>query len=102
MSDAFADLNPQDGDVVKSKNDFAIYNSYEWVGTLTALAPGNGYMYYSSASENKEFSYPSQSSVQPTQMRVIQQRANEFNIDDNSEYSGNMTIVAVVKNGDIF
>ena len=58
-------------------------------------------MYYSSASENKEFSYPSQSSVQPTQMRVVQRRANEFSVDDNSAYSGNMTIVAVVKSGDI-
>ena len=101
IADAFADLNPQDGDVVKSKNDFAIYNSYEWVGTLTALAPGSGYMYYSTANEVKEFTYPSQSSAQPSQMRVVQRRANEFTVDDNSQYSGNMTIVAVVKNGNI-
>ena len=101
IADAFADLNPQGGDVVKSKNDFAIYNSYEWVGTLTALAPGSGYMYYSNATEEKEFTYPSQSSAQPTQMRIVQRRANEFVVDDNSNYSGNMTIVAVVKNGDV-
>lgn len=101
IADAFADLNPQDGDIVKSKNDFAIYNSYEWVGTLTALAPGSGYMYYSTANEVKEFTYPSQSSAQPSQMRVVQRRANEFTVDDNSQYSGNMTIVAVVKNGNI-
>ena len=101
VADAFADLNPQDGDVVKSKNDFAIYNSYEWVGTLTALAPGSGYMYYSTAKEVKEFTYPSQSSAQPSQMRVVQRRSNEFIVDDNSNYSGNMTIVAVVKNGDV-
>ena len=99
VADAFADLNPQDGDVVKSKNDFAIYNSYEWVGTLTALAPGSGYMYYSTANAEKEFTYPSQTSVQSSQMRVVQRRANEFTVDDNSKYSGNMTIVAVVKNG---
>ena len=101
VADAFADLNPQDGDVVKSKNDFAIYNSYEWVGTLTALAPGSGYMYYSTAKEVKEFTYPSQSSAQPSQMRVVQRRSNEFIVDDNSNYSGNMTIVAIVKNGDV-
>ena len=78
IADAFADLNPQDGDVVKSKNDFAIYNSYEWVGTLTALAPGSGYMYYSNATEEKEFTYPSQSSAQPTQMRIVQRRATNL------------------------
>jgi hypothetical protein len=101
VADAFADLNPQDGDVVKSKNDFAIYNSYEWVGTLTALAPGSGYMYYSNANAAKEFTYPSQPSAQPSQMRIVQHRANEFTVDDNSQYSGNMTIVAIVKNGNI-
>lgn len=99
VADAFADLNPQDGDVVKSKTDFAMYNSYEWIGTLTTLAPGYGYMYYSTANEEKEFTYPAQSSVQPSQMRIIQSRANEFIVDDNNKYSGNMTIVAVVKNG---
>ena len=101
IADAFADLNPQDGDVVKSKTDFAMYHSYEWIGTLTTLAPGFGYMYYSTASEEKEFTYPAQSSVQPAQMRIIQSRANEFIVDDNNKYSGNMTIVGVVKNGNV-
>ena len=101
VADAFADLNPQDGDVVKSKTDFAMYNSYEWIGTLTTLAPGYGYMYYSTANKEKEFTYPAQSSVQPAQMRIIQSRANEFIVDDNNKYSGNMTIVGVVKNGNI-
>ena len=101
VADAFADLNPQDGDVVKSKTDFAMYNSYEWIGTLTTLAPGYGYMYYSTANKEKEFTYPAQSSVQPAQMRIIQSRANEFIVEDNNKYSGNMTIVGVVKNGNI-
>ena len=101
IADAFADLDPQDGDVVKSKTDFAMYHSYEWIGTLTTLAPGFGYMYYSTASEEKEFTYPAQSSVQPAQMRIIQSRANEFIVDDNNKYSGNMTIVGVVKNGNV-
>ncbi|MBR4153966.1 MAG: hypothetical protein IKT96_01295, partial [Paludibacteraceae bacterium] len=68
---------------------------------LTTLAPGFGYMYYSTASEEKEFTYPAQSSVQPAQMRIIQSRANEFIVDDNNKYSGNMTIVGVVKNGNV-
>ena len=37
LGDAFASLNPVDGDLVKGKSGFAIFDGYEWAGTLQAL-----------------------------------------------------------------
>ena len=47
VADAFALLSPEDGDIVKNQFDFAIYDGYAWEGTLQALVPGEGYIYYS-------------------------------------------------------
>lgn len=47
IGNAFADLEPQEGDVVKSQTAFASWNSSEWVGSLEALKSGEGYLYYS-------------------------------------------------------
>ena len=54
VSDAFADFEPEVGDKVISQNQgFAIYDGENWVGTLTTLVPGKGYVYVSQASETK-------------------------------------------------
>lgn len=54
VTDAFADFGPVAGDKVISQNEgFAIYNGTEWVGTLTTLVPGKGYVYVSQATESK-------------------------------------------------
>ena len=37
LDDAFAGLNPTNGDVVKGSEGFAIYSGYEWVGSLTTM-----------------------------------------------------------------
>lgn len=56
LEDALAYLTPMEGDVIKNYYDFAMYSDGKWVGTLDAMSPGLGYMYYS----NKEisFNYP--------------------------------------------
>lgn len=97
LGDAFADLNPQDGDVVKSKGAFAIYQDYEWLGGLNVLEPGQGYMYKSVASEDKSFSYPKQSSVSGMLKSGELKAETAFTPIDHRKYSGNMTMVAVVK-----
>ena len=51
---AFADFGPVAGDKVISQNEgFAIFNGTEWVGTLTSLVPGKGYVYVSQDTESK-------------------------------------------------
>lgn len=57
VSDALANLNATDGDIIKSQSQFAIYtNSIGWKGSLTYLKVGEGYMMRINTPQN--FSYP--------------------------------------------
>lgn len=47
LEDALENLKPSEGDVIKSYEDFSTFNQGKWVGTLTLMQPGLGYMYYS-------------------------------------------------------
>lgn len=47
-------ISPATGDkVVSQDGGFAIYNGTAWKGTLTSLQPGKGYVYYSTAFQQK-------------------------------------------------
>lgn len=58
VADAFAGVNPVDGDLIKGQTGFAIYEDFEWVGTLKNILPGHGYMYQSKSSDSRSFCYP--------------------------------------------
>lgn len=52
-------INPATGDkVVSQDGGFAIYNGENWIGTLTHLQPGQGYVYHSTAEGNKTLVLP--------------------------------------------
>ncbi len=99
---AFADLSPVDGDMVKSQTAFAMYEDFEWVGTLTSLTPGKGYMYKSAANKDRSFTYPAKvASLKMAPMKAAPKKTLYTPVDE-TVYSGNMTIAAVVKeNGEI-
>lgn len=97
LGDAFAGLTPEDGDLVKGKQGFAIYDGYEWSGSLQALMPGQGYMYLSKAARARTFNYPTGSARTTRSRRIEPQHAEGiFQPTDDSRYPGNMTIVARV------
>ena len=105
VSDALADIAPASGDLVKSKTAFAVYDGAQWVGTLTRMTPGEGYMYQSHATEGFTFRYPEVSALQ--YLRAPKATLNSQLSTLNSPftpvtdpYSGNMSIVARVMNGD--
>ena len=58
LSEAFADLEPVIGDVVKSKGGSATFTGSIWRGSLESLEPGHGYIYHSMAENNKTFTFP--------------------------------------------
>lgn len=95
LTDALAELEAEDGDVIKSQRDFAMYDGYEWTGTLTALVPGEGYMYRSLASGTKSFHYPS-AAVSGSGMRMPHRAPTNGDFDpiDHHLYPGNMNIIA--------
>ncbi len=105
LDQAFAELTPETNDVVKSQTAFATYDGYEWIGRLSALVPGQGYMYKSYADTDKAFKYPSRASVTGS---LVKERTDGivmdalFDIDRSVYYSypNNMTIVARVMDGE--
>jgi hypothetical protein len=60
ISNAFGQHNPEDGDLVKSQEGFAMYDAsfHDWIGTLDYMIPGKGYMYYSNNTDPVTFCYP--------------------------------------------
>ena len=95
LADALAELEAEDGDVIKSQRDFAMYDGYEWTGTLTALVPGEGYMYRSLASGTKSFHYPT-AAVSGSGMRMPHRASTNGDFDpiDHHLYPGNMNVIA--------
>jgi len=58
VAEALSNFDAQVNDVIKSQNEFAIYDQfYGWTGTLSYLEKGKGYMLKSS-SEIEGFQYP--------------------------------------------
>ena len=58
-NEAFANLTPTSGDVIKGSNGYATYLGSSWTGSLKKLEPGKGYVYKSKASTPKTFCFPS-------------------------------------------
>ena len=56
LSSALSGITPSENDIIKCMDDFATYSGGKWVGTLTQLKPGEGYLYY--AANPATFNYP--------------------------------------------
>lgn len=98
VADAFALLSPEDGDIVKNQFDFAIYDGYAWEGTLQALVPGEGYIYYSDYAGTKQLAYPSSDYQRKAPAKLSTRSAHKQT--RSSAYPSNMNIIALVKNGE--
>ncbi|MCR5130017.1 MAG: LamG domain-containing protein [Prevotella sp.] len=104
-ADAFAGLEPQENDMVKNQNVFAVYSAAnaKWVGTLTAMEPGVGYMYRSGADAAKTFTYPSTapaSSAAQAKAYMMDAEDLHFEAVPAETYPSNMTMIGqVVDNG---
>lgn len=102
LNSAFAELEPQEGDVIKSQTAFASWNSSEWVGSLEALKSGEGYLYYSTRDHQQTFHYPSATSSTAKAMSMAKSmrlRGNDAEDEKNAiaqKYQGNMNVIARV------
>jgi len=61
VNEALAGFEPQVNDVVKSRHRFAMYDGDKWIGSLSYMEPGQGYMYNSSNTDIVSFAYPESS-----------------------------------------
>ena len=103
VADALAGMDPQSGDIIKAQQGFAMYDGYEWNGSLKSLSPGQGYMIQSSTSENRTFEYPAQSAAPASSISSMAYMASAteewsgvFDPIDYHKYPGNMCIVAYI------
>ncbi len=116
LGSIFADLDPVRNDLVKGQSKYATYSGNGvWEGQLSAIVPGEGYVYHSNATVDKSFSYPAESYSRTGASRAYgsyetyeSYRSYEsygangtahFVPVDNRQFPDNMTIVAVVENG---
>jgi hypothetical protein len=97
LNEAFADAGPQDGDLVKNQTDFAIFTDNEWIGSLTAMTPGDGYNYYSNAPAAKTFHF---ASVTSSQSYAPAKAQADGAVTFNSLCENTATMIARVMDGD--
>jgi gingipain K len=93
VSEALANLTPAPGDIVKSKNQMAVWGGSSWLNDFT-MEPGQGFKYRSYASSDKTFYYPTNGEGGA--------KANMTNEDnywtpESSRFANNMNVLAVVE-----
>lgn len=98
LDEAFAGMQPEGGDVVKAQSCFAVYDGYEWAGTLSLLEPGQGYMLYSVATADRTFAYPLAGQIDKTAKARARRLppAGYFEPVDYHKYPDNMSLIARV------
>ncbi len=96
LNGAFAYADPQDGDIVKDQTSFSLYTDGKWVGSLTTMTPGGGYMYKSMADNAKTFNYPTPEAGNKANAPLRRSQG----VTQQLQFKDNMTMVAVVMNGD--
>jgi len=58
IDEAFAGLQPEEFDIIKSQTAFCQYVNGKWFGNLDVIEPGRGYVYTSQATDTKTFTFP--------------------------------------------
>jgi hypothetical protein len=95
INEALAGLESTSGDLVKSQHRFAVYDdNLGWVGNLTVMKPGEGYMLKSAV--NTEFTYPEATLL--AERRAEDEEFVTTNVwsFDPYRFSDNMSVIAEV------
>ena len=104
--EAFAGLQPEVGDMVKSRKAYAIYGSRgTWEGLLESIVPGEGYVYHSKAAASKTFHYPKVNTTTFSKGNAgvsfakgsASPSAPHYTSADDSRFPDNMIMIAVVE-----
>ena len=88
IKNALASYEAQEGDVIKSVKEFAMYHNNSWVGSLTYMEHGKGYMLLNKSKTDKKLTYPSSASTLKSAAVHSSKAAN---------HSKNMSVVGYVE-----
>lgn len=95
VGDALAGVEPMDGDLIKGQQGFAMFDGYEWNGSLKAMVPGQGYMFQSTATSERILNYPLQfAPFTDAPLTISPMRT--FTPTDHHKYPSNMCLVAYI------
>ena len=98
LDEALAGLTPQDGDQIKSRASYSSYVSGQgWVGSLSAMNPGEGYKYYSANSQT--LVYPSTTSQLRSSSSENENALPLKWTADANRFQNTMTLTSVVLSG---
>ncbi len=95
LEEALISMNPSDGDVIKTSNRFAMYAGVAlgWVGSLSSMAPGEGYMLY--ANNTGTLTYPERSSLSNSRLLEDNSYEDLFTVAQNED-GHTMSIIASI------
>ena len=88
---------------MKSQHGIALYSQNGWEGNLKAFESGHGYMYNSTANEEKSFVYPNQNTQSNLSSRSNLRVSNEVRVFAPlamGSYPDNMSMVIALKDGE--
>lgn len=92
LSTALANFTPEANDLIKGQNSSATYYAnYGWFPTSFTLTPGQGYMYYSNATENKMLTY----AIGRDNSDIVKEAERLWDNDEHA-FADNLTVMAVV------
>ncbi|GAB5550524.1 MAG: hypothetical protein Sapg2KO_01150 [Saprospiraceae bacterium] len=97
VQQALGDLDPADGDLIKGKTKFAVYDTtlQGWIGSLETMEPGAGYMYKSIG--EKSFTFPLSGLFRNKPPQSKEYSIANWKVDHDT-YASNMTLVSQVQN----
>lgn len=102
LKEALADYQATSGDEIKSQTGFSMYSETKgWIGNLTYLEPGKGYMLFRKGTTDTHFTYP-EISGSLTILRLAGNSRSEsarlngdqLPVENNFAYADNMTVIA--------
>lgn len=92
VAQALANLNPTDGDLIKGKSQFAVFDTnLGWVGSLQTMIPGQSYMYQ--ATNPTSFTFPFAGAFKNGSAQVAEIQDERWPVNHHN-YAGNMTHIA--------
>lgn len=94
VSEALKNMVAATNDAIKGRDAFAMYDGTSWVGSLTTMVPGDGYLVYSQGV--KSFNYPMTAApaVAASSARAAGIELPEYWNYDAYRYADNMGVVA--------
>ena len=101
LQSALAGINAQAGDLITGQTGYAMFTGTNWIGTLTFMQEGRGYMYHSNNTIPQTLIYPTENS-QLFRVPIFTESAvtPRWTVDP-SRFASSMTMTSiVVKSGE--